>query len=104
MLIASRDTGRSDCIVVDLWGIGSTKIGQYVLEINDLRCRHAVLHITEQILDEFDIGLITHTALSEQTAFEQSLDINQQVIKVSSLSVIVVLIFVANRFEAQRKL
>jgi short-subunit dehydrogenase len=102
LFLVGRNSERLEHIAADLKVRGATRVGQYVLDLNDFDGQQGMLNAAEQELGRLDIVLIAHGTLSDQKACEQSVALTMQEIKTNALSVIALLTLIANRFEAQR--
>lgn len=103
LFLVGRSSERIDRIAADLTIRGATKVGRYVLDLNDLDDHEDMLDTAERELGGLDIVLVAHGTLSDQKACEKSVSLTMQEIKTNALTVIALLTLIANRFEAQRK-
>ncbi|KLU66073.1 putative oxidoreductase [Desulfosporosinus acididurans] len=72
-----------------------------IADLNEFSLHETLLSQAEQTLGGIDIVLIAHGTLPDQQACEQSVDLTMQEIRTNALSVIALLIILANRLETQ---
>jgi short-subunit dehydrogenase len=102
LFLVARNAAQLDAIASDLKIRGAERVGQFVLDANDLPRHDAMLAEAEQFLGGLDTVLIAHGTLSDQTACQQSASQTLAEINTNALSVVALLTPIANRMEAQR--
>jgi len=102
LYLLARNEDRLKTIAADLKIRGATSVKTECFEANDLASHQALLDRAYQTLGRFDIVLIAHGTLGNQTASEASTDVVMQELQTNALSTIALLTKLANMMEKQR--
>jgi short-subunit dehydrogenase len=102
MYLVARNESKLAAIAADLSVRGCTRVSFEVLDANDLVTHESMLERADQFLGGFDLVLIAHGTLSDQTACEDSVALTMQELKTNGLSVVALLTRIANRLAQRR--
>jgi decaprenylphospho-beta-D-erythro-pentofuranosid-2-ulose 2-reductase len=102
LFLVARDKERLKAIADDLRVRGCKKVETYCMDANDFGAHVPMLEAAERVLNGLDTVLIAHGTLGDQTACERDFNTARQELNTNAISVISLLTYVANRFEAQK--
>ncbi|GAB3348399.1 SDR family oxidoreductase [Lysobacter tyrosinilyticus] len=102
LFLAARDATRLESIAADLAVRGSSAIGTFTLDVNDLDQHAAMLDAaTKAMGGNIDIVLIAHGTLPDQAACEASCELAMREFATNGTSTIALCALVAQRLKAQ---
>lgn len=102
LYLVARNPERLAAVASDLKTRGATPVETMVLDANDTTKHSELITQAETMMGGLDTILIAHGTLSDQKACESSFDETLKELQTNCLSVISLLTYVANRFEAQK--
>jgi decaprenylphospho-beta-D-erythro-pentofuranosid-2-ulose 2-reductase len=101
LFLVARNQERLNLLINDLKVRGAHEVHGYCMDVNEFDQHVSILDRAIGALGTLDIALIAHGTLSSQNDCERSVELTMHEIKTNALSVIALLIHLANRFEIQ---
>jgi len=103
LYLMSRNQSRLDTLAGDLVVRGAHRVDVMTFDANQIEDHQRMIDIAIQQLDGIDIVLIAYGTLSNQVACEQDIHLFLQEFNTNAVSMMSILMHLANRFEAQKK-
>jgi decaprenylphospho-beta-D-erythro-pentofuranosid-2-ulose 2-reductase len=100
LYLVARDAGKLAALASEL---GPSIAGTAVQDFDDTHAAQACVERAAQVLGPIDVAIIAHGLLGDQRASELDIDIAEQIARTNYLSVIALVIPLANHFEARAK-
>lgn len=101
LYLVARDAERLQQLASDLSIRGAAVAGTAVLDLNDFARHEALIEEAVRALGGFDVALIAHGTLGDQSRCEKSFPLTLAELNTNAVSVVSLLTHLANRFEAQ---
>lgn len=101
--LLARNRERMECLAGDLKIRGAESVTHAVFDVNDFDRHAAILDDAIAQLGRIDVALIAHGTLGDQKSCEQSIAVTRHELNTNLISVISLLTYLANHFEAQRQ-
>ena len=101
--LIGRNETRLKAIVTDLKVRGASMADTAQLDANHFDAHQGIIDEAIQILGGIDVVLIAHGTLGEQTACEQDFSVFLQEFNTNAMSVMSLLMHLANRLEEQKR-
>jgi short-subunit dehydrogenase len=101
LFLVARDAEKLAAQAGDLMVHGAPAVHSFRMEANDTAAHSAMLEAVRQKFSSLDIALICHGTLPDQTAVEKDVALALHEFNTNGLSVIALLLALANRFEQQ---
>lgn len=103
LCLVGRNGERLRAVADDLGTRGAKRVGQYVMDVNDIDAHARMLEESERAIGEPDICLIAHGTLPDQHACESDARLTLEHLRTNAISTIALLTVVAQVFEHRRR-
>jgi len=103
IFLVARDLEQLDSLISDLKIRGAVDVRSYCMDINSINDHTKMFDEVIAYFHVVDIVLIAHGTLSDQAACEASIDLTLHEIKTNALSVIALMMLIANYFERKKE-
>lgn len=99
--LVGRDSGKLEALAADLRVRATGAVHTWGMDATDVAAHPAMLEVAVQALGGFDVALIAHGVLPDQSACEGDAGLTLREFAANGSSVIALLTALANRFERQ---